>query len=781
MNTSNTSPGRPLVIVESPNKVKTISKFLGDDFNVQASVGHFADIPAKKDAIDINGGFVAQYQLSKKGEDIIAGLRRELQTASELILATDDDREGEMIAYLLLEFLQPTVPVSRIVFNAITRFDVLNALENRTSIRYSLVEAARTRRYLDYLYGFNVSPVLWKKVRGNLGAGRVQSPALRLIVEREKARLAFVETIYCSLDATLDLPTTVVATLRSIDSVPVAKSSDIDDAGVVAPPAELLLRDAATELAEQIRVTSLVVSDSQTERYTRKPRAPYTTSTLLQDVMNRLKISTSAAQTILNQLHEKGHISYPRTDSPSLSKVTTETARQQAIEMFGAACVPTKPNYYFPRRKSAQEAHEAIRPANMTVRSPKGLSAQQSAVYDLVWRRTVASQMIDTVGSTVTVTFAATTTTPSHDCVFTSSGTTITEPGHRRLYSSDDDDIATPLRDFTVGDSVTVADVEVKEHATKPPARYTEASLVRALESLEIGRPSTYAPIIQSLRDEYVWSKRGDQGLIPTLTGIAVEKFLSECFPSLVNYEFTREMEEQLDSIVNGDTSLTDVLGSFYLTGRGDWPGLESAVSEVVSSYKPAEHHVWVVGVDPESGHEIVVKPGKTFAGKKSVRGSRTQRARTSGSPYVSCNGRNAGIPDQTELSTLTVEYALSLLNATQEARTIGQIDGDEVTVKVGPCGPYAKVGKRSVSLAADADLAAITLDDVQKLLAFPRLLGVDPESGVEILVKRGRYGVYVDRGGDTRPVQKDADAENLTVEDAIELLARPKKGRGKR
>jgi DNA topoisomerase-1 len=346
--------------------------------------------------------------------------------------------------------------------------------------------------------------------------------------------------------------------------------------------------------------------------------------------MNRLKISSTAAQTIMNQLHEKGLISYPRTDSPSLSAVTTAAARQQAIDMFGAGIVPPKARVYSPSRKSAQEAHEAIRPGNMTLRAPKGLTAHQSAVYDLVWRRTVASQMIDTTGTTVTVTFSATTKNPKHDCVFTAAGTTIVEPGHRRLYTSDEDDTQTPLAEFTVGDTIGVTAVEVKEHTTKPPARYTEASLVRALEELEIGRPSTYTSIIQSLRDEYVWSKSGDQGLIPTLTGVAVEKFLAECFPLLVDYQFTRNMELQLDDIVEGDTSLSNVLESFYSSGSGDWPGLTSAINDVVAAYKPAEHHVWLVGVDPESGHEIVVKPGKSFAGKKAVRGSRTKRGRTS-------------------------------------------------------------------------------------------------------------------------------------------------------
>ena len=781
MNKRTASSPRPLVIVESPNKVATISKILGDGFTVKASYGHFADIPAKRGSIDTANNFTATYVPSKKGQEVIDMLRDELAHASELILATDGDREGEMIAFLLVEFLQPTVPVSRIVFNSISRLEVLAALEDRKQIRSSLVEAARTRRYLDYLYGFNVSPVLWSKVRGNLGAGRVQSPALRMVVEREKERLAFVETTYCGIEATLSIEAKVVASLRTIDSVPVAKSDDIDDAGIVAPPAQLLLLADAQQLAAALQATSLTVADSKTEGYSRKPRRPYTTSDLLQDIYSRLKVGSTAAQAIMNQLHEKGLISYPRTDSPSLSGVAMAAARQQAVELFGASCVPEKPRLYFPKRKSAQEAHEAIRPSNMSLRHPKGLSTQQAAVYDLVWRRTVASQMVDTTGTTVTVTLHANTTKPERWCVFTAAGTTIVEPGHRRLYSSVEDDEPTPLAEFTVGDVFGLSAVEVKEHVTRPPARYTDASLIRALEAQEIGRPSTYAPIIQSLRDEYVWSKRGDQALIPTLTGVAVHQFLSTCFPTLIDYTFTREMEEELDSIVEGNSTLVDMLSKFYSLGDGEWPGLVSVIDEVEKSYKPADHDVLTIGVHPETGDPIVLKPGRSFAGKKSVRGTRSRPSRTSGSPYIKCGSRNVAVPDNTELSQLTVDFALQLLNTPTEARVVGEHNGEEVTVKVGPYGPYAKVGARSVSLPAGTDVATVSMADIEPLLAFPRSLGVDPASDEEVVLKRGRYGIYVEKAGDTRPVSADTDPAGVTLDHALELLARPKKGRGKR
>ena len=771
------SSSRPLVIVESPTKLKSISKILGDDYNVQASFGHFADIPAKKDAIDVDNGFVATYVPSKKGLEVLANLRRELRSASELILATDDDREGEMIAALLVEFLQPTVPVSRIAFRAITHFEVLKALDNRREVNPMLVEAARTRRYLDHLYGFVVSPVLWGNVRQNIGIGRVKGPALRLIVEREEERLAFVQTEYCGITATLGDDASFEAELRTIDGVPVARSGDIDDAGVVAPPAELLLVPRARALVAALTGTTVKVVEVKQTKYTRKPPRPYTTTDLLTDILNRTSIGAGAAQGIMNQLYEKSLISYPRTDSPSLSRTVTEAARMEAVDMFGAASVPAKPNLYFPKRKSAQEAHEAIRPAQMKVRAPKGLTPHQAMVYDLVWRRTVASQMINATGTTTSVTFEVTTSSPGHVCRFVASGTTIEEPGFMRIMSNTDELVPTPLAGLSTGDTFPLAGTEVSEHVTKAPARYTIPTLIRALEEREIGRPSTYAPIIDELRREYVWSKDGDKALIPTLTAVAVVQFMSTCFPALIGDEFTRDMEMQLNAIVDGESSLVEVLGQFHTHGRGEWPGLVAEIARTKTTYDPRKNHVRVIGAHPESGEPIVLKPGRSFRKVTTVRGKR--QTSTSGAPYITCAGRNVGVPDHTELAQLTVEFAMELFNAPKVDRDLGVHDGDTVALKSGPHGPYVKVGKRNVSLPSALDPWTVTLDDVVGLLAYPKVLGTDGDD--EVVLKHGRYGFYVDKAGETRPIGAGADPSTFTLEGALELLAQPKKRRGKR
>ncbi len=771
------SPALPLVIVESPNKLKSISKILGENFNVKASYGHFADIPAKRNAIDVDNGFAATYELSSKGREVIEDLRRELRSASELILATDDDREGEMIAALLVEFLQPTVPVSRITFRAITKIEVLKALDERREVSPTMVEAARTRRYLDYLYGFVVSPVLWSNVRQNLGIGRVKGPALRLLVEREEARLAFVQTGYCGITANLSAAFPLETELRSIDGTPVARSNDIDDAGVVAPPAELLLVPEARAIEAALTGTSLTVVDVKQTKYTRKPPRPYTTTDLLSDILTRTSIGAGAAQAIMNQLYEKSLISYPRTDSPSLSRTTTESARLVATEMFGAASVPEKPNLYFPKRKTAQEAHEAIRPARMTDRAPKGLTPQQSMVYDLVWRRTVASQMINATGTTTSVTFEGVTHDPDRVCQFAASGTTIEEPGYMRIMSNIDELVPTPLAALTVGEVFGISGIEVTEHTTKPPARFTIPTLIRALEEREIGRPSTYAPIIDELRREYVWSKDGDRALIPTLTAVAVHGFMATCFPALIDDEFTRDMELRLNAIVDGETTLVDVLGEFHTDGSGDWPGLLTAVANVKATYDPRENPVRVIGMHPESGEPIVLKPGRSFGKAVTARGKR--HTRTSGSPYITCAGRNVGVPDHTELSELTVDFAMKLFDAPKIDRVLGEHEGSVVELKSGPHGPYVKVGKRNVSLPSSLDAETVTLADVVGLLAYPKVLGLDGET--EVVLKRGRYGYYVDRAGDTRPLGPDADPTVFTLAAALELLAQPKKRRGKR
>ena len=776
-----TSATRPLVIVESPNKVKTISKILGEDFVVRASVGHFADIPATKKGVEIENDFALSYALTKKGVDVIDGLRKDLANASELILATDADREGEMIAYLLDFFLKPTIPVSRIEFRSITKKEVLAALDNRRQINMELVEAARARRALDHLVGFQVSPVLWSKVRQNLSAGRVQSPALRLIVEREMDRIKFVEVEYCGVDARLEMAAEVTAGLRTINTVPVATSKDIDEAGVVAAPAELLLVPAAQELVARLSGVPLTVADSKNSKYTRKPYWPYTTSTLLQDILSRLHLNSNAASSILNQLYEKGLISYPRTDSAQLAPWTTEAAREQVIAMFGPNAVPETAPRFPSKKRSAQEAHEAIRPSDFGKRKPAGLTAQQLAVYDLIWRRTVASQMLPASGTTVTVTFTA--SAEKNDYVFTAAGTTITEPGFRRLYSSVDDDEPTPLATFTVGDTVQVRELVINEHITKPPARFTESSLIKALEAEEIGRPSTYVPIISSLRNEYVWSKQGDQALIPTVSAVAVCNFLNSEFKNLMNYKFTRQMEDRLDAVVEGADTYLNVVRNFYEVGDATWSSLKATIDAALDTYKPEDHPVKHIGVHPETGESIDLRAGKSFAvrTKQQKSAKKGRGARSSGSPYFKYAGRNFSVPDAMEFGDITLDFALALINTPRvENRVIGEFNGEQVEVRTGPYGPYIARGKVNVSLPKELDLATVTMEEVLPLMQFPRSLGTDVD-GEEVLVKLGQYGPHVSKAGENRSVGSLEIAQSITLAEALELLSRPKKRRGKR
>lgn len=705
-----TSPSLPLLIVESPNKVKTISSILGPGFTVRASYGHIADIDESSDAVDIDAGFAVEYRLTDGGAKVVAGLREDLLTASELILATDDDREGEMIAHLLLHFLQPSVPVSRIVFHAITKVDVEAALHHRRALDPDLVEAARTRRVLDHLFGFQVSPVLWSKVRPGLGAGRVQNPALRLIVEREFARRDFVGTEFFGVKALLVGDTETTCTLSSVAGVAVATSKDIDDAGVVNPSSVLLDAARAGVVARHVADGSLTVTSVRTEKYTRRPRRPYITSDLLSDIVGRLRVGAGRAQQLMNQLHEMGLITYPRTDSPSLSEAATEAARAMATTLFGQHIVPATPNRYFAKKKSSQEAHEAIRPARMEERTPSRLSPQLREVYDMVWRRTVASQMIDATGTTVSVTLG--TDVPDvGECVFAASGTVITEPGHRRLFVSPEDDQSTPLAIMKTGDVIAVSGSEVSAHATRPPARYTEASLIKALEEEEIGRPSTYASAIESLRREYVWSKRGDRALIPTITGIAVHQFMTERFPALVDLRFTRQLEERLDRVREGTDDYEGVLSAFFSTGDGEWAPLSSLIASTVDEYDPASHPVLDLGPHPDSGLPMVLKVGRQFA--RRAKGA----TRGSGAPYLKCGDRNVAVNDQTEWATITPRWAAAMINVPKDGRVLGEDAGNEVILKVGPFGAYVARAGLNASVPADVDLDAVTLDTASALL----------------------------------------------------------------
>lgn len=706
--------GRPLVIVESPNKLKTIAAILGGEFTVRASYGHVTDIPASDDAVDTENGFAVEYGPTDKGAEVLAGLAADLAVASELILATDDDREGEMIAAQLVEQLAPTVPVSRIVFHAITEDEVRGALENRRPIDARLVEAARTRRVLDHLYGFRVSPVLWSKLRNGLSAGRVQSPALALVVEREFARRAFVPTPFCGVEATLAGEPAPVAVLGSLGGIPVATSKDIDDAGRVDPAVRVLDPAEAAALAAELEGGTLRVSAVRTQRYTRRPRPPYVTSDLLSDIVNRLNTGPARAQALMNQLHEHGHISYPRTDSPSLSPQVTMAARAAAVSMFGENSVPDKPNWYRAARRSAQQAHEAIRPANMSARTLKGLTPQHRTVYEMIWRRTVASQMANATGTTHTVTLE-TESAGFGACVFAASGTVIEDPGFRRLF--DDGEETTPLVvHLGEGDTVDIAALTVHERTTRPPARYTAATLIKALEEREIGRPSTYASAIESLRREYLWSRRGDRALIPTISGIAVAGFLARRFPSLVDPNFTREMEERLERIVEGEGDYDRVLSGFFHGGDDAWPPLAELIESTLRDHDPREHPVMVMGTHPVTGEQITLHVGKMF--KRHRKGDR----RTSGSPYLKCGERNLGINDQTEFAALTLERVVSLLAVPKEGLALGEREGRSVTLKVGPYGPYVTDGEVFASVPESVDeLASVTLGEAWALIGERR------------------------------------------------------------
>lgn len=707
--TARAAAGTPLVVVESPSKVATISRILGSGYTVRASYGHIADIAARTDAVDVDAGFVAPYHLTQKGSEVVRGLSIDLTGASELILATDDDREGEMIAHLLVEFLRPAVPVSRIVFGSITEREVLAALENRRSIDSHLVDAARSRRILDHLWGFRMSPVLWEKVRGGLSAGRVQNPALRLVVEREWERRAFVPAVFCGIEARLALEPEVSASLVSLDGGAVAASKDFDDAGRLVGDARRLEPDEAATLVAALDGADLTVESVKRERYTRRPRRPYVTSDLLSDVVNRLKVGSARAQALVNQLYEKGHVTYPRTDNPALSREATAAARAVAVEMFGPDAVPEKPNLWL-AKKGAQQAHEAIRPTRMSVRSIRGLTPAHAAVYEMIWRRTIASQMVDATGTTTSVVFVA--EIAGRTARFRAAGTTLEVPGHRLVFSHPDDDVPTPLAAVAEGESVAVAASEVRDHATRPPARYTESSLITALEEHGIGRPSTYASTMEALRREYIWSRRGDRALLPTITGIAVHGFLALCFPEYVDFEVTSRMEDRLEKVATGDETLAHLLTGFLLEGDGDWPALEPAIARVRAEHDPADRPVLVLGTHPASGEPIVLRAGKTFG--RRVKGAKWG----SGAPYLKCGERNVPVSDRIDFAAFSLEQAVALVDVPRDGRALGDHEAEPVLLKVGRFGPWVEHrGVRasvSVDEVASMDLAA-ALDRIEK------------------------------------------------------------------
>jgi DNA topoisomerase I len=767
---------KPLVVVESPAKAKTISKFLGNTFDVRASIGHIADLPSKGLAVDVDNGFKPTYELTERGKQVVKDLRAALKGATELYLATDEDREGEAISWHLVEQLKPKVPVKRMVFHEITQAAIDNAVNNPRGIDYGLVDAAETRRILDRLYGYEVSPVLWRRVNRGLSAGRVQSPAIRLIVERERERIAFVSAGYWDIELTTATAPPFGATLVAVDGTRVATGKDFDPSGRPAANVVVLEEPRARGLADGLADAEFTVRSVEEKPYKSSPRAPFMTSTLQQEGGRKLRLSSSQVMRLAQGLYDRGYITYMRTDNVALSDEALAAVRATVASEYGQQYLSPSPRRFTSKVKNAQEAHEAIRPAT-PLRSPGSvqgeLNSQELALYRMIWQRTLASQMADATGTTVSVRVGAT-AADGTDAEFGAAGTTIAFPGYRQVYvesrdegdpdataAADREEILPPL---SVGDVVPVAELEPQGHATIPPPRYTEASLVRRLEELGIGRPSTWASIIQTVQDRgYVWKK--GQALVPTWTAFAVVNLLEKHFDELVDYAFTARVETDLDAIANGEAQKDAWLASFYF-GDDALPGLKRLVEENLDEIDAAAINTFPIGED-DDGNEIVVKPGKY-------------------GPYVKRGEDTAGVPDDLPPDELTIEVALGLLAAPKSDEPIGVLDGYPVFAKNGRYGPYVQWGTpddlppgydkpKMTGLFKTMTLERITMRDAEELLSLPRELGTDPSDGQPIVANNGRYGPYVQKGKDFRSLENEEQLLTVTLEDALRILAQPK------
>ena len=772
---------KPLVIVESPAKAKTISKFLGNAFDVRASVGHVADLPSKGLSIDVDNGFKPTYELTVRGAQVVKDLRVLMKDASELYLATDEDREGEAISWHLLEYLKPKIPVKRMVFHEITKTAIDHDVNNPRGIDYGLVDAAETRRLLDRLYGYEVSPVLWRRVNRGLSAGRVQSPSVRLIVERERERIAFVQAGYWDIDLLTATSPSFTATLVALDDAKVATGKNFGSDGRAQKGVVVLDEARARGLADSLQTSEFTVSSVEERPYRSAPKAPFMTSTLQQEGGRKLRLSASQVMRVAQGLYERGYITYMRTDNVTLSDEALSAVRAEVRRGYGDKFLSPAPRQFSSKTKNAQEAHEAIRPST-PLRSPDSLAAelngQELAVYRMIWQRTLASQMADATGVTVTVRLAATAVDPTNDdaltvAVFAASGTTISFAGYRQVYveSVDDTEAVDEEREallppLTVGAAVNVESLTATGHTTSPPARYTEASLVKRLEELGIGRPSTWASIIQTVQDRgYVWKK--GQALVPTWTAFAVVGLLEKHFDGLVDYEFTARIEEDLDSIARNELQKQDWLHNFYFGAEADnLPGLKRLVEENLDEIDAAEINTFPVGNDPD-GNLIVVKPGKY-------------------GPYVKRGDDTASVPDDLTPDELTVEMALKLLALPKSDEPIGELDGYPVFAKNGRYGPYVQWGSpdnlppgldkpRMASLFKTMVLERVTVEEAEELLQLPRTLGVDPADGETITANNGRYGPYVQKGKDFRNITNEEQLLTITLDQALEIFSQPK------
>lgn len=784
---------QPLVIVESPAKARTISLLLGPGYVVESSIGHIRDLPRNASevpaavkgekwarlGVDTHHDFKPLYVVPSEKKDQVRKLKGLLKGASELYLATDEDREGESIAWHLLEVLDPKVPVKRMVFHEITKEAILHAVTDWRELDRRLVEAQEARRILDRLYGYEVSPVLWKMVKPRLSAGRVQSPAVRIVVDRERERLEFRSAGYWDLVATFTTrtsqPESFGATLVSVNGARVAGGKDFSPTGELTSEGVVHIDAAAAgELAADLSQASFDVRSLETKPYRRSPSPPFRTSTLQQEAARKYRFSSARTMSAAQRLYENGYITYMRTDSISLSETAIATARAQVQDLYGREFLPDSPRVYVSKVKNAQESHEAIRPAGDRFRTPdevqRALHADEFRLYDLIWKRTVASQMVDAVGESVAVRVG--TTSGSTDAEFSASGLTIAFAGFMRAHveGSDDPEAELELSErrlppMTPGERLDVSGLEAAEHATQPPPRFTEASLIKRLEELGIGRPSTYASIMSTIQDRgYVWKK--GTALVPSITAFAAITLLERHFEELVDYEFTARLEDTLDEIANGEAEAVPWLRTFYF-GNGD-PGLLRLVSEHLGEIDPREVNAIPLGVDG-NGVPIEARAGRY-------------------GPFLQRGENTVSIPEDMPLDELTVDRALELLEAPSQERSLG-IDPDsqlEVLVKVGRFGPYVQLGEMSsdgkqkpktASLLSAMTVETLSLKEALSLLSLPRLVGID-EAGVLIEVRNGRFGPYLVRGKDTRSLENEEQLFSLDVPQALALLAQPKRGR---
>ena len=770
--TSAGNSGKTLFIVESPTKVRTIEKYLGDDYIVAASIGHIADIPVRKGVVNIAEDFAATYELTDKGREVIADLKKLMKACTQVVIATDDDREGELIAAHLLEFLAPSIPVNRVVFHAVTKESIEEALRNPRDIDENLVEAAKARRILDRLFGFEVSDVTRRKVRKGTTAGRVQSPALRMVVEREFERMQFVSATYADVIAQSGTVPPFTSTLKKLGGKPVASGKDFNSSGQLVSSAIVVSHEDAEMIAAELRngESSLIVTDISEQPLTRQPRPPLTMSTLYQDAINRLGMSMKEAQSVSSVLFDKGLITYPRTDNPVHDPASRRAIRQSIAELFGSELVAPYERYTSSKKKS-QGAHEAIRPTNLAVQKPKGLTERQVSMYQMIWQRTMASQMLEAKGITKTITLKSQGGTFSTE--FTAAGTIYQQLGFRLVYDTfSGDDESTALPELGVGEIISVSSADVRDHQTMPPPRFTEASLVKELEEVGIGRPSTYASIIAKLRERYVWSKSGDRALIPTVTAFAVHRLLAHSFASLIDDEFTSDMERQLDEVAKDKSLRQALLEEFYFGGSGS-DGLHSLVTEAISRVNGKDMYALAMGVHPDTGDEIILRAGRSFGG--------------SASPYIECGEITVSIPDQTEFSDLSQDAVLRLLSRSTP-RLLGNLDEVPVFVRYSESGSYLQWGDkvhfpkdakkpRSVGLLKSMDAELVTLDDAALLFSLPRTVGVNSD-GEPITATLGKFGGYIICGTETRSLKDDAQIFSITEDQAIELLQQPKKTR---